>query len=502
MKKIFNRLYALMFTTVSFATVSCSENIMDKVNEDIDHPTEVPSMFMITDIENSFAVNIVGGDLSFYALSYTEHEVGVYNQLYSAEIRGKEPSSSTTYNNPWQGLYSNLEALRQMGARCDKGGVEEGNAPTLGMSQILTALYLGVLTDCFGDVPWSEALKLSEGIYQPKIDTQESIYATIFDLLEKGTANLALPNTSVGSPVGSQDFIYKGDVKMWTKFASSLKARYLMRLSKVKPDYDAVLTAIESGFASAKEEAKLTFFDDNANVSPYSAFYYSRDYMAVSESFMKKLEEREDIRAEEFIAGPDKYGNYNEGAAPNGDPIQVQGHYYLPTSAYDGAAPFFFMSYHELMFIKAEALQRKGAASADIEKAFKSAYLAGAAKHAGINDRLTKTGSALTPVVAEKSFTDVVLPLFEANPLKELAIQKYIALYQDGESLEAYNDVRRNMAMGNDVYELQNKNNRTKFPFRYPYGADDVTTNQHVRDAYGDGSYVYSTPVWWAGGNR
>ena len=40
------------------------------------------------------------------------------------------------------------------------------------------------------------------------------------------------------------------------------------------------------------------------------------------------------------------------------------------------------------------------------------------------------------------------------------------------------------------------------FPLRMAYGAEDVNTNVNVREAYGDGTYVYSENVWWAGGTR
>ena len=56
--------------------------------------------------------------------------------------------------------------------------------------------------------------------------------------------------------------------------------------------------------------------------------------------------------------------------------------------------------------------------------------------------------------------------------------------------------------MGNNVIELVNPNNSSKFPLRYSYGADDVTTNRNILDAYGTGAYVYTENVWWAGGNR
>jgi len=44
--------------------------------------------------------------------------------------------------------------------------------------------------------------------------------------------------------------------------------------------------------------------------------------------------------------------------------------------------------------------------------------------------------------------------------------------------------------------------NTNRFPLRFSYGSEDVTTNTNVRDAYGDGTYVYNENVWWAGGTR
>jgi len=37
---------------------------------------------------------------------------------------------------------------------------------------------------------------------------------------------------------------------------------------------------------------------------------------------------------------------------------------------------------------------------------------------------------------------------------------------------------------------------------RFGYGADDVLANPEVKAAFGDGQYVYSEAVWWAGGNK
>ena len=99
---------------------------------------------------------------------------------------------------------------------------------------------------------------------------------------------------------------------------------------------------------------------------------------------------------------------------------------------------------------------------------------------------------------------DSVEPLFEADPLKETMIQKYIAFFgASGESPEAYNDYRRMRALGENFIELKNPNNaKNLFPLRCPYGVSDVTANPNVEQAYGNGQYVYTENVWWAGGSR
>lgn len=53
--------------------------------------------------------------------------------------------------------------------------------------------------------------------------------------------------------------------------------------------------------------------------------------------------------------------------------------------------------------------------------------------------------------------------------------------------------------MGEEYIKLDNP---YKFPLRAPYGADDVSANPNVEAAFGNGQYVYTDPVWWAGGSR
>ncbi len=116
------------------------------------------------------------------------------------------------------------------------------------------------------------------------------------------------------------------------------------------------------------------------------------------------------------------------------------------------------------------------------------------------NGTITETSADITDANINAYFENNVKPLFVANPLKEIANQKYLAFFgASGESTEMYSNIRLWKALGENLIDLKNPG---KFPLRLPYGNDDTTTNPFVQAAYGDGQYVYSENVWWAGGTR
>lgn len=485
MKRYINRLIIICF---AFLVYSCSEDKMDEINKNVNDPTNVASQFIITDVMTSSAFNITASDMAFYASVYIEHNVGVFNQMYNAEFRQGEPTSSTTYNNGWGQLYQNLLRLKTIITKCSEGGSEEGNYITLGIAQIFTAYNLAILTDVMGDVPWTEALQPGV-IYQPKLDKQQDLYPEIFSLLDNAIANLG--KTPTFPYLGTQDFIYGGNaasVAKWVKFAYGLKARYTMRLSKISPDYDKVIEYANKSFASASEQCQFNY-DGTTLKSPFRLFFTDRNYFGASLSLHNKLVERNDPRDAKFFK-PYTAGTAIE-FAPNGNPAMSQGRYGISALS-TLTAPTYLLSYHEIEFLKAEAYARKN--NLDNAKAeLKKAIIAACAK----------VNIGISTADATKYYTDEVerkLTTQDAS-LKEIMVQKYIAFFEE-EALEAYSDVRRLKAMGNNYIQLDNPLNSSKFPLRYSYGADDVTTNNNIKSAYGDGSYVYTENVWWAGGSR
>ncbi len=491
---------------------------MDEINQDNNHTVDVPGKFIIADVITSTAFSNAGGDMNTYTSIYVEHEVGVDNQLLRAETREGEPSASTTFNNTWSNIYNTLKNAKIV---ADKGANIELDDLLVGTGNIMTAYNLALATDMFGDTPWTEACDFFSFI-TPKLDSQKDIYADVMSMLDTAIAAL---EAAPANTLATFDLLYGGDASKWLKFAYGLKARYTMRLmlrsEDVDADMEAVLSYIDKSFASADDEAAFNVYDAS-NLNPSFDFQWSRDGISASQSMYDKLKERNDPRANRIYYHSSSWKHVVEGdkefrLAENG--VGDGGKYYYAYTVYNFAqtASTMLMSYHELMFLKAEALCRLGrsaeaeaplkaaiaAAFVNTENSVVSALAAPAiVEYGGLNDVYADVYPALTAADAEAYYTTSVAPLFAADALKEVMNQKYIALWgANGESTETYNDIRRMKALGEDFIELKHAK-ADEFPLRCPYGADDTTTNPNVKEAYGNGQYVYSENVWWAGGTR
>ncbi len=527
MKKITDITKGLIVALVlSFSVTSCSEDIMDSINEDINHTKSVQAKFILADVITSTAFNNIGGDINTYTSVYVEHEAGTHNQMWRAEHRQTEPTASSTFNNVWGTAYSALRNARIIIDKCSTGGPQEGNSVTKGIAEVLAALNSGIIADMFGDAPWSEAAMINaDGTpknMNPKIDTQKDIYAGIMKYLDAAIVDLAGTDAHASGGPGSYDLLYGGNKANWLKLAWGLKARYTMHLlfrsTNVATDMTNILSYLDKSFTSASNQAAFNIYDAS-NLNPLFDFQWSRDGLAASKSMSEKLIERNDPRIRRVFVDPNWM--QMEGAsdpeffmAPNGLNDEKQYYYNTSVFVFSQIAPTMFMSYHEALFLRAEALCRLNRIP-EAQAALKSAVVAGienteVSVTAAMNaptilgyGGLGETSAAITTTEAETYFETNVKPLFTANPIKEVMMQKYIAFFgASGESQESYNDVRRLKAMNQDFIVLKNPLNSTKFPYRCPYGSDDTLNNPNVESAYGDGTYVYSAKVWWAGGTR
>jgi hypothetical protein len=126
---------------------------------------------------------------------------------------------------PWNGWYVQLNNIRDI--RMLASRPETINTSYQGISLICEAWIVSLLTDTYGDVPYTQATTGKDGLLEPAFDKQKDIYQDLFKKLEE--ANTLL--TAGSSIVPSSDPIYKGDIAKWRKFGNSLYLRLLTRVS-------------------------------------------------------------------------------------------------------------------------------------------------------------------------------------------------------------------------------------------------------------------------------
>ncbi|MDD2952197.1 MAG: SusD/RagB family nutrient-binding outer membrane lipoprotein [Parabacteroides sp.] len=481
----------IALTVAMMGFTACSEDTFDHINKDTYHPAPevVPAYLQLSEAIMNTGFSTVSGDLSFYLSSLNEQNIGVgNNQLMKAELRNSiEWANSSTFNNVWSGTYSNLLNIQQMIDKIENGTTgNEGQYDILGIAQILKVMDYGILTDMFGDIPYSEALKGQECL-QPKLDSQKDIYADLLVTLDKAIGNLETAVNDKLKNVRDQDLVFGGDMNKWLASAYGLKARYLIHQTAVDKSVlasaeAAAQKAIELGFAGMT----IKEFNGVTCDNPWSAFIWSRSYIASSAKVAKMMEATGDPRLSAYTAG----GEATLVEPGDADASKVMDGSLGYPAWYDlGSQPIHLLSQAEVYFILAEAQLRQGK---DATEAFQAAVT-----------------SALTDILTimdedASGAADFAASLGKPT-LKLLFEQKYLAQCVD-EQVETYNDIRRCEAMGEHHIAMTNPYNTqggmSRVPKRLPYGNDSVLNNPTIAEAYGDGFYVYDQPVWWAGGTR
>ncbi len=243
----------VLFSSLLF--LSCND-YMD-VNTDTDNPSTAPLNFLLTGIQvelnkTTNFLNESGNVLQVYTHQMTAREE---QDQYGAKV------NNTGVVNEWQNLYLTLTNIETLIAQA-----QESNDPIyVGLGQIQKAYLMSVAVDLWGDVPYSEANKLKEGIIAPKFDDQTEIYASIFELIETAKTNLS---SEEGSKPSAADLFYGGDTEKWIRFANTFKLK-LYNQTRLAANFDEegleALIAENNFFQSIEDDFE---FKHTKNISP------------------------------------------------------------------------------------------------------------------------------------------------------------------------------------------------------------------------------------------
>jgi hypothetical protein len=225
MNKIKN--YLIIALTIIFAfIVSCKD--LDELNinpNGVDPKTADLNLLMPTFITGvgQIVVSLGAGDIAG-VMQHTQKDgwSGGHND-YDWDNSSKS----------WSGYYGNLRNIDEFHKKAVEGEYEFHQ----GVALVMKAYTFGLITDLWGDAPYSEALRAEEGsdYFKPKFDLQEDIYHGILADLESANTLLSKNQNYYTNINSTQDVLYGGDVTKWRKFANSLALRYYMRLSAKEP---------------------------------------------------------------------------------------------------------------------------------------------------------------------------------------------------------------------------------------------------------------------------
>lgn len=395
------------------------------------------------------------------------------------------------FNGWYTGALNNLETIITLNTDSDTkedaltGGSNENQ---IAVARIMKAYYFMHLTDRWGAIPYSEALKGRENL-SPSYDTQEAIYKDLVKELKEAATQI-----NVGSAGVTGDILFGGDMDTWRRFANSLRARIAMRMALVEP------ALAETEYKDARDSDLIetdlfyTYLEEAANQNPWYARFITRVDYSISTQLADDMIAYGDYRVTRFadpaaslddgdgettfaeIVGFD-YGNnktnpVREDVSLPGQAIRAQG------------APLPIITVAEMKLAEVEAIER-GWISGNAEEIYKEAIEASWSQW-DVYDADNIDDYMNNPEIAYDS----------ANWIEKVGYQKYVALFPEG--YEAWSEWRR-LGVPNLVPHPYALNPSGQIPLRQKYPTTEPQINEDNYNAAvsQQGPDDSQTKLWW-----
>ena len=310
--------YILLLLLVIVAG-ACTEDF-EEINTNPNSPIEVQPSLLLRQViydygeEMSYEGFVAGNLLGQY---FTAIDFNLFDRhsLTEPQFGG----------NPWPVFYANL---RDNELILDQVKNNEALAIYEGPALIMKAYMTMALTDIYGDVPYSEALRGTEGEVTPVYDGQADIYQAtggILDNLRNGIS--AIQNYQGTIPLDG-DILFGGDLNGWVRFANSLRIKALVRIADQVNVSSELQDIYDSGNYISDNTQNATFdFTDGQPNNFRMANLRAGDFnlFIMSETIEEILSELNDPRQEVWFRpiGNDPTGITYEGLLNGPDASQT-----------------------------------------------------------------------------------------------------------------------------------------------------------------------------------
>lgn len=495
MKKI---KYILIFVSLIFVMSACTEDFVE-MNTNPNLPVEVP-------LANHLAGAMISFDGGFMPISNNNIMLSVnyvggrWGNPYPVDV-------SNTYQNwtsqGWGGYYTNLVDLNDIIAKATEAEAYNMAAAALTYRAEITQ----IATDYWGEMPYSEACKASEGILRPAYDDQQSIYNEIISDLKTAADYFKEGHTD---PIGTVDPFYGGDEAKWQKLCNSLRLRVAARISNV--DQDGATAIISEVLGNPADYPVMDNIDDRAEIT-YAGdatwqigFWYWNNLLLHSgggSRIVDMLKSYNDPRLERICEPAISDGEYR-GTSRIGrsQDFQIEDISYFNRNYYvvnGTTGPNIHYRYSEVCFNKAEIFLRGLYDGGD------------AAAQAAYEDGVYASMKELSIMVdGSPQIDDAAIATYLANPatswsgtdqekLEKIWNQKYIAMcFMQNEPWAEMRrtDVPLCLPELGSYYDGHKRG-----PFRLPYPSDEALMNSENSKEYFDrqvaGDYLWGAQLWW-----
>lgn len=448
MKKIIISAFSLL--TMLFTT-GCSDWL--DVNHDPNVLEKIPSgKILLPAAELNIGNSLMGWDLGFAGAFWSEYWTQKYTgSQFKSLCEYDETSFNYAYMNFTSGALTDLKKIKELSAsEADKGYYF--------IAEALSIFTWQLITDIWGDIPYTEALRGNEGIVSPQFDKGEDIYADLINRID------ALLNTDISNAKidGNFDFIYAGDMNKWKAFANTLKLKLMLRLSETSSYNNAnVLTFIENNemlTTTAKVSGKTWVDGQEGKRHPMREFEVSgANYFTTNiigcKNFVEYLSNNDDPRIDKLFSITDSkvgyrgafFGDFDSKEKSDGSTRDDQVKYCV--ARIDADLDLVYMSDWETWFYMAEVYAR-----ANQFNEAKTAY------ENGVKASLAQHGIAATDII-ENGYAQWQDPTNAEEAIKQIGMQKWVANanYQHIESF-----LERNRIKYPAIYNTDIKSDRTK----------------------------------------
>ena len=246
---------------------ACSDGYMRDLNTDESKASSLdPNSQLTTALLQTYGDFGLMDTYRSYVTGFTQHLAGGWNvSNYAGSVHANDDQMRLI----WDQYYS-IAVKNLVDAIANTEESKNLNA----VLRIHRVYLMSVLTDTYGDVPCMEAGKgFTEGLSNPKYDTQEEIYDFFFEELAACVAQLGTGTDVISGDVTA----YGGDTKAWKRYANSLRMRFAMRISDVNPtkaqeEFEKALKADGGYIEKSVQDAYIIYTD-----SPFTLYDGSRE---------------------------------------------------------------------------------------------------------------------------------------------------------------------------------------------------------------------------------